>query len=611
MSMKYTQENIWESIPGSDWHYRFFVECFEEKLSKHTPHFYQSRLMNVFSACDEILVYIKEYLSEQRNKAYILNALNEFDSCLAGDHVARELCKGTKDLRDTVFRKIRGDNLESEQLARLSIICRQIISLANQYEVELLKQLRSGIFQSPYKDSEKGRATQSIYDLTGLYITHLTGTGHLASYLFNRLKYLKMLNNFKNGRNVEQQFEYVTDGLKSGEPLHYDVYYAMDTKTSLYFDENNPNRIGDILTNLPDELSKNNSKEWDKLKQGFASDAEIRYFKKSLKSNNHTNAAWRTKEELDQFFDAATALNANSKVKISPHCITVKAKGSHVLAFNVEETIGKDLTFESGLDQSNPNLLHGTVFPKLNKQGKEHLARSLRYLRFARDTASLELKFINLWIALESLFTDGVGNIIANVTGYVPHVYAVMGLERRVSYLTNLFIDNPLPTQLAIESNNQMFALLKNQDEVVKILKSETKMEHLKFRLSSTFLEFSVEKKDGEKKDGKENKPILDRIKRSREDVERQLRRIYFLRNKIVHTGHHSNIQPQLVTHLFSYLFVCYLAIQKSAQQVKQDENSLADLLIAYKMGVEIVEERAAGTNEITNYDEIIPVPVI
>lgn len=647
--MKYAAESVWAQIPSQDYRYRFFVECFEEKTSKHTPHFYQSRLMNVFSVSDEILIYIQEYKTEQRNKVYLQNALDEFEVCLATDCIAKELFSDTHAILETIFNKIRGDSLESEQLDRLGILCRRILTLEKSYEVRLLDALKQRLFQSDEEmDLKKGRITRKLYELTGLYVTHLSRSGHLTSYLYHRLRYFRFLNNF-HSRNATQQFNYVTDALKSHACRSFDVYWATNSSTARYLQNYQELKI---LRDVPSRLEKIKPKFWEELRQylvngidktQLVNENETQWIQVHLSSNNYFSAAWRAKETLNQWFDVATVFHANSKVVISANCLAVtQVKGLYrVEKIDIDETITKDLTFESDTGESISDRSLQAVLSKLNAPSKEHLARSLRYLRLARDTSSLEQKFINLWVALESLFTGGRGSIIANITGYVPHAYAIAGLERRVSYLRILFNNNlssipesiggelSLSRQSGFLDNSSVFTFIKNEKLVTSVVQSEMKMEHFKFRLRTIFNEFSTETpvnavekssdesprstSDAGRKNKKEhkNKAISDRVERSKNDVERQLRRIYFLRNKIVHAGHHSNIQPQLVTHLFSYLLVCYLAIQKSAERVQQQENSLGDLLTAYKMGLEIVEARISQAEEITDYADIIPVPVI
>jgi hypothetical protein len=106
------------------------VESFTEKLGMNTPHFYQSRLMSIFSSCAEALAYVTEYRTNEHHASYIVSAIDEIDSCWAKDSIAKNLFATMDWARQFVFRKIRGGDLSAFQLHRLTVICNSILGLA-------------------------------------------------------------------------------------------------------------------------------------------------------------------------------------------------------------------------------------------------------------------------------------------------------------------------------------------------------------------------------------------------------------------------------------------------------------------------------------------------
>jgi hypothetical protein len=272
------------------------------------------------------------------------------------------------------------------------------------------------------------------------------------------------------------------------------------------------------------------------------------------------------------------------------------------------------LSSEGSAHFSSSDITIRHALPRLNIVGREQLGRSLRYLHLARESISLEQKLLNLWIAIESIFSDGESNILSNIIEYVPQIYANFGLLRRVRYLRWILVKNRIPTTPLIQAqivpgsvcfdenitDSKIFELLKNETAAIELFKSLSPKEHLKFKLMAVYNEL------------KSNSAISERLKSSEIDVIRQLRRIYFLRNKIAHTGHYSNIRPQLVTHLLDYLAVCYLAIVTSAARAVQGEtHSIGDMFAAYKMGVDVVASRCKSADSITRLQQLIPVPII
>lgn len=603
--MKYLSDTLWGKLPIQDFRPRFFIESYMEKLSLNTPHFSQSRLMNLFSSCAEALSYVNEYQLNEKNGGYILTSLDEIDSCLAIDPIANNLFTHMEMPRTQLFKKIRGGDFNQSQLDRLSVICRAIISRETEYSASLLAALKESIL-GQYDLTHKARITSNIYTLTGLYTTHLLNRGYSPTYLFNRGEMFTRESNY-SGKNFQEQFELVTERLRS-YTTSYDVFFTLRAhKPSCLLSINDDPSLS-FLEAIPEEINGANR---EKLCKEFVPNVVARA---SIETTDHVTASWRTKDKLDKLLDTVTALELNPKIQVSAHCVTISRNQAltHTQALNINLLLGF-LSSEGGTYFSNTDSSIRSSFAKLNDQGKDQLGRSLRYLRLARESVSLEQKLLNLWIALESLFSDGEASILVNIIEYVPQIYAVSSLVRRVRYLRDLLVRaNASTTPLVQErqmmgtlfdqktTDAQVFGLLLDEEAAIELFDDLGVKEHLKFKLLSTFDEM------------KSNAAIAKRVKSSEVDVARQLRRIYFLRNKIAHTGHYSNIRPQLVTHLLDYVAVSYMAISTSAAYAMQEgAQSIGDLFAAYKMGADVVVSRANSPQAITRIEELAPIPII
>jgi len=603
--MKYLPEQLWDRLPITDFRARFFVESYMEKLSVNTPHFAQSRLMNLFSSCAEALTYVDEHQLNEKNGGYILTSLDEIDSCLVNDSVAQDLFANMEEPRIQLFKKIRGGDFNQSQLNRLCVICRAILSREEEYSSNLLSALKESILGQA-NISQKERITSTIYALTGLYTTHLLNRGYSPTYLFNRAEMFTRESNY-SGRTFQEQFEFVTERLRS-YTTSYDVYFALRAHKPACLLSIDDDPSFSFLEAIPDEINGPNR---EKLCKDFAANVVA---KTTIETTDHVTASWRTKDKLDKLLDAVTALELNPKIQVSAHCVTISRNQAltHTQALNINLLLGF-LSSEGGTYFSNADSSIRHSLAKLNDQGKDQLGRSLRYLRLARESVSLEQKLLNLWIALESLFADGEASILVNILEYVPQIYAVSSLFRRVRYLRDLLIRANASTTPLVQKRQamgalfdqqttdaQVYGLLLDEEVAIDLFNGLGEKEHLKFKLISTF------------RDMKSNSAIAERIKRSEVDVARQLRRIYFLRNKIAHTGHYSNIRPQLITHLLDYVAVCYMAISASAANAKQDgAQSIGDLFAAYKMGADVVVSRSKSSRAITRVEELVPVPII
>jgi len=151
-----------------------------------------------------------------------------------------------------------------------------------------------------------------------------------------------------------------------------------------------------------------------------------------------------------------------------------------------------------------------------------------------------------------------------------------------------------------ITTDHHIFALLRDERAAIELFSSIGDSEHLKFKFMQIFHEL------------KDNKALAGRLTKSETDVRRQLRRIYYLRNKIAHTGHFQGVRPQLVTHLLDYLAICYRSISAAAARAESsDVYSVPELLSAARMGADLVAARVGARDEVRDMSSIVPQPVI
>lgn len=602
--MKYLKDSTWEKLPIDDFRPRFFVETYVEKLSIYTPHFAQSRLMNAFSSSSEALGYVDDYVANEKNVSYLLSALDEIDSCLALDPVAKNLFSHMEGPREELFKKLRKGDRSLNDLTRLRVICRAILAQEEAYVSELLEQLKNSLFDQEDLN-KKTRITNKIYSLTGLYTTHLLNSGFSPTYLFNRAEMFTRENNYQ-GRTFREQFDLITERLRTHTTEH-DVYFAIRAHkpASLLAIEDDP--LFSFSSVVPAVIQQPLQ---EKLSRDFVPNV-IAFA--SVETTDHIGASWHVKDKLDQLLDAVTALDLNPKIQVSAHCVTIAKHQTlaHQKAINISLLLGF-LSSEGGTNFSSAGpSIRGTL-RKLNPQGYGQLGRSLRYLRLAREAVSLEQKLLNLWIALESLFSGGQSTVLANILDYVPQIYSVAALRRRVRYLRDLLLKARVETTPLLRqelgfghridesvTEEQIFRLLRREDAAQELFESLDPKEHLKFKVLATFEEMNS------------NASIAKRLRQSEVDVERQLRRIYYLRNKIAHTGHYSNIRPQLVTHLLDYVVSCYLALSVSAGASPYEEQTVDELFAAYRMGADFVKDRVNSEVAVDRLTQLIPIPII
>jgi hypothetical protein len=597
--LKYLNDALWAQLPLNDFRARFFIECYTEKLRMQTPHFYQCRLLNIFSACAEMLEHIEALQENEKNGGYVVSSMEEIVDCWDADPIAQDIFGEYATLKSDIAKKVKATDLNSGTQNQLKALCRAIIFRKNEYLTELVNRLEDSIIGGADLDQTE-RITSLIDRLVGLYVTHLLNQGYSPTYLYNRVEMLIRPKNYA-GRDFAAQFRQVTDRLRNNQSS-FDVYYGFHTtKPSVFLSINDEPDL-EFLVEMPAEIAGSNL---EKFKKGI--DVNV-VAKARLTSTDYVTAALRTKERLDRFLDAATALEFGSVFQESAYCITINRDAvNHTKSLNVEVLLAF-MSSENGTAISHSITPIRQIFRSLDETAKEQLGRSLRHLRFAKNSVSLEQKLLNLWIALESLFSNEGSTIIGNILEFVPKFYAINGISRRVAYLRELLVVNEVavtPT-IAIDicpglarfdssvTENQIFKILRNEAAAKELFNGLNGKEHLKFKLIRMFEEL------------KNNKALSLRLERSESDVNRQLRRIYFLRNKIAHTGHFRGVRPQLVTHLLDYVATSYRVIAAAAGKAEPGNTySISELLAAARMGADLVASRVASKDEVFDLDRV------
>jgi len=602
---KYLSEETWNRLPLTDFRGRFFIEVMYEKLRIQTPHFYQARLMNLFSACTEMLVFVQEFSSTDKNGAYISATMKEIEECWDSDPVAQEMLVDLVSVRTGISKGLLKTDSNPMIFRQIEILCRAILLRKSAYSINLLDALKESVLGTT-DITQVDRITINIDRLAGLYTTHLLNQGYSATYLFSRVKMLCRRTNY-SGRNFPEQFDFIISRLLNNS-ADFDVYYGIYTKAPEKFLDVKDEMNLSFILGIPSEITGSDLEAFSE-KIDISLTAKFR-----VAATDYVSAAMRGKEQLDKFLDEITALEQNFDVRISAHAYVIfqNQKTVHKRLLSVD----KLLAFLSS--EAASSFFHEAVstrkqFGNLTEAATEQFGRSLRYLRLARTSVSIEQKLLNLWISLESLFSDNGSGIIGNVLDFVPSFYANSGLIRRVTFLRTLLVENEVtiipeltsiwPTLSKFDdsvTDQQVFLLLRSEKLTIALFNSLNEKEHLKFKLKQIF------------SDLKDNKSILARLNRSQDDVTRQLRRIYFLRNKIAHTGHFKGVRPQLITHLLDYLFVYYKELVNASANAQEEElYSIIELFTASRMGAEVIYARAASKESITSVDQITLMPIM
>ena len=204
----------------------------------------------------------------------------------------------------------------------------------------------------------------------------------------------------------------------------------------------------------------------------------------------------------------------------------------------------------------------GTLFQVHQRLGSEDAAQlmaALQYHRLALTATSDEARFINLWVALESLCQGGNGSIIDRVCTRIPPCVSIGNVRKTFAalarYIRYLWTDADRPQFLALFPNSNTNVL--RQEDLLRVMLLKPGSPDLLelFRLTARHplichRVFRVKAKMLDRP-----KSLAENLRFTRRNVEWQLKRIYRIRNEIVHRGSSSpRILRQLTQHLHTYL---------------------------------------------------------
>lgn len=591
---KYFSDAVWAHLPTHDYRARFFVECYREKLSLYSPHFSQARLMNFVSTLTEVGTYLDAIPEDDRYKAYILSSLDELEQCLVNDHIAKSLLEEHEPIRKALHKKVQGGDFGRQTTSQLQLYAKNGVELANSYSDVLDKELKEAVC-GQVDSAKKDRNLSNINTLTGLFITDLLNRGYSPTHLYNRAEMFSRAKNYGR-RNFLAQYDHVIGRIRTGKSM-YEVIYGVEVHSAAaIIPYLNSNRVvaSDVLDprfdGARDKLCKSNSPSI--------------FAKIEIESTDHVSAAWRAKEHIESQLDYALTLEKDSHCKTSGYAAVgwTSFTGFDFKNINVS-LLQRFLTSEGGAYFGGQKADFRKIERSLNDRGQEQLTQCFRHIRLSKESDFLEEKLLNMWIALESLYSFGKGSIIENMLRYVPRTYAVFSVSRRVQYIRKLLIDNEIRLPQSIGVGNftdtntlsETFEILHSEEIAKELFDSLDQKEHLKFlivRYHETF---------------KSHASIAARIKASCSDVERQLRRIYATRNKIAHTGHYGNVRPQLITNLYDYTINSLHALYLSSLTPRAQAISLESAFNSFDMALQLIDHRLTINTGTLSLETVTP----
>ncbi|ELK0388695.1 hypothetical protein QJF78_000481 [Vibrio cholerae] len=601
--MRKVTNTTWDGLPFHDFRNRFFVEVWKEILYVNTPSFYQSKTMNVMSGAEEIIEAVDDYLVDEKNGNFLLTILSDYKNVLKSDNIARILFTN---LHPLLINKtdLNKESLSNHRAMEIKTIVSLVLNKEDEYYNELKKQLKASVL-SAVDLTKKARVMEEIYKLTKMYIGHLLWKGYSPTYLYNRMEYLTRITNY-GSRDFSAQLNSCLDKL-TVRVSDYNVYFLV-APLSKYLIETK-NILGVEFVDRKQFITDDNYK---KISQGFESSVVAKVV---VNTTDYVSAAWQANEILDKAIDFLGIEKPQYNFKYSPVCLTEFNSGAHVHKQTIN--IGRLKQFitskDTGALESIPQSIKFSFRESIKLERYDVLTRSLRYLRVAKESTSLEQKLLSLWIALECIFESTEGNIISGITNYVPLFYSSQSLDIRLNYAKSLLetrlVYLPTSWKNLVKNNESKFNQLSLTEffDIMKIEKNRHSVYSDLTKLGEEFVVFRViHIFDCFKSSAACEKRITD----TKVDVEKQLHRIYKVRNKLTHRAFYGHVRPQLVDNLLGYLLSAYNTLILGCIYDDIPDFKSQDLFNVYKSAYGAMIHNMKGTKkdlpQIKHHDFIV-----
>lgn len=559
-----------------------FYQIWQELVNEKTLDIYQYRILTSLSALKELsLVLDKTMKGIFTNDANIDSCREETLYIINSDSILDKYCRGiTNRLKFCLGNKPKCDADKNRMLAHVNYAIKEI---QYSYEKWNLSELKDAIIRQDMK---------IIVELSNVVASQAANNGWSAHALMDLLRY------FRSERDFDEQWHLFETSLLNHDKQEHDVLIFIPFR----------NQKNGVETDTIERLSDMGLEilEYEKLVQEYSNlddiqsllNAQKRYFRVRVKAFDIYSAAHTAIRRISDKLNMASFYNLVSAWDLSS--VSIVAINS-VTNYHKQFLAGQLYKTYDYLESS------GTIFSytkdiftdETKRELREKLTGSFGYANISRASLFQEEKYMNLWVALESLArTKMYPDIISNVKQTVPAAMSLRYIYRIVrNYIedcarcnvefkfTNYEIDMKQDTkQRLVEQTIHLFL----SPDLYSELLEKCKVNSLLFYRTQTVYDILSDVKILKKK-----------VRNHHDRVQWQIQRLYRVRNEIAHAAlqNETSLVPY-IEHLYDYL-ATYITEIVSCICVYQEgtiEEALAHIKDNYDVFIAFAEQ---GENDI------------
>ena len=554
-----------------------FYQIWQELVNEKTLDIYQYRILTSLSALEELSEVLRKTLTGVFiNDANVEACREETLFILNTDAIMEKYYKGVVNrLKFSLGSRPKTDAEKHRLLAQVSYVINEI---SPSYEKNAVTELKNSILMGSIKDIE-------FY--SNVVASQAAHNGWSSRALIDLLRF------FREDKEYDEQWNLFEEAILSREKNIHDVLIHIPFRNQRNSD--NSDTLS-VLSNLGLDVYT-----YEQLVQDFSYlkdirsllNAEKRYFYVQVYAFDVYSAAHSAIRKISDQLNMASFYNLVSAWDLSSvSIVSINSTNKYHKSLNAEQLYK---TYDY-LDSSSKVFEYTrNIFADENKKElREKLTGSFGYANISRASLFQEEKYMNLWVALESLArTKMYQDIISNVKQTVPAAMSLRYIYRIVrNYVEDCsrckvefdfpghFIDIKQDSkQKMVKEIIQVF----RKPELYEILLQKSEVNSLlKYRTEEVFRIIN------------DIGMLKTKVKNHHDRVEWQIQRLYRIRNEIAHSALQNDTSLIMyIEHLYDYLSTYITEIVTSMSEGKEGtlEAALSIIKDNYDVFISLIDQ--------------------
>ena len=557
-------------LKNIDEKYFYFFQYWEELTDRKTLDSYQFRLMNTLNILLEIIDVIKKYLNgNYQSTKNIEQCKKEACQLIKKDYILEKYYKGIKiSLLQNLNTSLPSVNTPKELNAKLKAFIYH-----SEYAYELIKPNYLTYIVKELEQEIDNNNRKLINFYTNQLLSILIDRGWSVNALSQIIKFLY------NSKEKHENWSIFSSHLLNEDEHLYKVFIPIKIENTT--DQDLDDKINNLLNDkqLHTQILSGTDPCFDNNLFQHKINKKSRYCVIEINAFDDFSAANRGVKLYGNLLNTLSFYNIIRPWSITSLSIIVKNNNKEKIRQIKPYQLCLTYDYFDG-SRNFYDISHDLILKDVPL--KEKLLSTYSYTNIGKATYSQEEKFMNIWVALESLCkTDMYTNIIDNVLQNVPPAMCC----RYIFSLIRNFSEDCTRCGIDYHFSNKSYDIkckIKREivENTIEIMNDNNLFNELlsKCQINDLLAERCIEIK--ELVTNPDN--MIEKVKNHNLNVEEQLSRLYRIRNQIAHTAMDSKKSIVRYTeHLLDYL--CTFVGEVLSYSKNKNTDSLPEILSMIK----------------------------